>query len=74
MTRIVDDRIKILNINKTKAYYTYCPPNKPYHDGIACINCPNEYNIDIRRCVTSLNKTTAYDENMRCYLQKESGK
>lgn len=26
LTRIVEERVKILNINKTKQYYIMCPP------------------------------------------------
>lgn len=29
--------------------------------------------MDTRRCVSSPNKTAAYDENVRCYVQKQSG-
>lgn len=50
-----------------------CPPEKPFYDGIVCITCPNEFNIDTRRCVSSPNKTAAYDENVRCYVVKQSG-
>lgn len=50
-----------------------CPAEKPFYDGIVCINCPNEFNIDTRKCVSSPNKLTAYDENTRCYVQKQAG-
>ena len=50
-----------------------CPAEKPFYDGIVCINCPNEFNIDTRKCVSSPNKTTAFDENTRCYVQKQAG-
>jgi len=50
-----------------------CPPEKPFYDGIVCINCPNEFNMDTRKCVSSPNRTAAYDENVRCYVQKQSG-
>lgn len=47
-----------------------CPSTKPFYDGIVCINCPNQFNIDTRKCVSKPNKTAAYDENVRCYVQK----
>jgi hypothetical protein len=71
VTRVVEDRVEILEINETKKYYSYCPKNKPYYDGIACINCPNEFNIDTRKCLKTPSSDKAYNDNMHCYMTKQ---
>lgn len=41
VTRIIQERVNILQLNATTKDYRYCPNEKPYFDGITCVNCPN---------------------------------
>ena len=67
---VLNERLEILEENKTSGNYEYCPDLTPYFDGIACIYCPEEtvFNLDTKLC-TKTPEGLKYDENMRQFIK-----
>lgn len=50
LTRVIEERISVLEKNKTTKNFEYCPSGTPYYDATTCINC-EYFNIDKLKCV-----------------------
>jgi hypothetical protein len=51
LTKVVENRVIILEKNKTMGNYHYCQDAKsPYYDGKTCISC-TYFNMDTSKCV-----------------------
>lgn len=48
--------------------YTICGTSTPYFDGANCINCPNEFSLKTKTCVSAA-PNFAFDPNLHAYLQ-----
>lgn len=68
VTRVLAQRAEYL---KNKSTPTYCTSDSPYYDGIECISCPKEFNIDTGKCSVAP-PDTVYDDNVHAYLTPES--
>jgi hypothetical protein len=51
LTKVLEDRAKILEKNKTIGNYEYCSKkDSPYYDGTTCISC-EYFDIDNLQCI-----------------------
>lgn len=50
-----------------------CSINSPYWDGIECINCEHEFDLNTLKC-TSAPNGSVYDANIHAYIPKETNK
>ncbi len=46
--RVFKQRTELLKDNETD--YKLCPEEKPFHDGLVCISCDEEFNLDTEKC------------------------
>ena len=67
---MLDERLSILEENKTSGIYQYCPDITPFYDDIACIYCPEDtvFNLDTKLCVKAP-EGLKYDQNMRQFIK-----
>lgn len=53
--------------------FSLCGTDSPYFDGISCINCPNEFSLAEKKCVTAPTGLV-YNPNLHAYVAVETGK
>jgi hypothetical protein len=64
-TNVLKERAELIKNNPNK--YRLCGKDSPYFDGIACINCPNEFSLAEKKCVTAPTGS-AYNPNLHTYI------
>lgn len=71
-TNVLQERANILDKNATSGIYRECPPETPYYDGITCIPCQYEFDLNSLKC-TSAPNNTQYNDNVHVYLAPQAG-
>ena len=53
---VLEERLDVLEENKTTGAYSVCDAETPYYDDITCISCEEEFSLDTKQCISSPNE------------------
>lgn len=69
---VLQERLDLLSDPLTGDKYQECPEETPYYDGIICIDCPNEFDLDKKECTQAPDIHKFYDDNTHKYEEPKT--